>query len=83
LEVEALPGDLPERIVIDLSLLKQIGDSVHVRDLNLPDSVTVITSPDEIIVVVAAPLSDAALAGEDGGPSEPEVIERGKKDEDF
>jgi large subunit ribosomal protein L25 len=32
LEVECLPKYLPERIDVDVSVLKQIGDALHVRD---------------------------------------------------
>ena len=41
LEVEALPSDLPERIEVDLSGLAKIGDAIHVRDLSIPEAVTV------------------------------------------
>jgi large subunit ribosomal protein L25 len=83
LEVESLPSDLPERVVVDLSVLKEIGDAVHVRDIQFPPAVTVLTSGDEMIVLVAAPILDTELAAGEGGPAEPEVIERGKKEEDF
>jgi len=38
-EVEALPGDLPERFVIDISVLKEIGDSILVSDIEIPEKV--------------------------------------------
>lgn len=82
-EVESLPGDLPERIVVDLSDLRQIGDAVHIRDLGLSAAIEVLADPDEVIVVVMAPtVEEVAVAGLEGVP-EPEVIERGKKEEDF
>ncbi|MBC7876966.1 MAG: 50S ribosomal protein L25, partial [Anaerolineales bacterium] len=33
LEVECLPADLPERITVDISTLKEIGNNIHVRDI--------------------------------------------------
>src|SRR5207244_9956436 len=39
LAIECLPRDLPDRIVVDVSALN-IGDSIHVRDLQLPPGVT-------------------------------------------
>lgn len=81
-EVEALPQDLPERIVVDISGLANIGDAIHVRDLKVSDKVEVLADPDEIVVVAtaAAPESIEEEAGE--GLAEPEVIERGKREEE-
>jgi large subunit ribosomal protein L25 len=83
IEVEAFPQNLPERIAVDVSVLKEVGDSIKVSDLNLSDDVTILTSLDEIIVIAtgAAPeeLEEVEVAEEE--LTEPEVIERGKQDE--
>jgi large subunit ribosomal protein L25 len=80
-EVEALPRDLPERLIADVSKLAAVGDSLHVRDLEVSDNVQVFTDPDEIVAVAtgaaAEEVEEAAAEGE-----EPEVIERGKKEEE-
>lgn len=81
LEVEALPRDLPERITVDISGLQEIGSAIYVRDLVLPQAVEVLTSPDEIVVVVTAPVAEVEEV--ETGAAEPEVIERGKHEEDF
>lgn len=81
-EVEALPQDLPEKIVVDISGLTKIGDSVFVRDLNIPTGIEILNEPDEVVVIVtgAAPeISEEEMAEE---IAEPEVIERGKKEEE-
>ncbi len=82
IEVEALPGDLPERIVVDAGKLAQVGDAFYVRDLPVSDAVEVLTDADEIVVVAtgAAPEEVEEAGGE--ALAEPEVIERGKKEED-
>ena len=54
LEVEALPQDLPERVVVDISVLAEPGDSIHVRDIHLPGLVEILTNPDEVIVSATA-----------------------------
>ena len=54
LDIECLPGDLPEAITVDVSNL-QIGESIHVRDLTLPKGVTVLNDADLTVVSVAAP----------------------------
>jgi len=92
LEVECLPTDLPERVKIDIAVLRQIGDGIRVRDVNLSDKVSILTDDDEMIVVATAPKVEAATAetpegaevvGEAEEAAEPEMsVERGKKDED-
>ena len=77
LEVEALPNDLPERIEVDLAGLMKIGDAIHVRDLMLPDSVTVLTDRDTMVAVATATHEEAADAV---AAETPEVIEKGKKE---
>ena len=84
IEVECLPGDMPERMVVNISNLRNIGDAVYVRDLKLPDTVEVLTNLDETVVVVTAQAGEEGAAVSLEGAFEPEVIEKGKKeDEDF
>jgi large subunit ribosomal protein L25 len=80
-EVEALPGDLPERIVIDIADLKNLGDAIYVRDLRVPETVAILTHPEEVVVNVTGQAAEEA-AEEVMEGSEPEVIEKGKKEED-
>ena len=81
--VEALPKDLPERFIVDISILKQIGDSITLRDINIPEGVDVLDPLDEMIILITAPAAEEveAVAVEEGG-DEPEVIEKGKKEEE-
>jgi large subunit ribosomal protein L25 len=81
IEVESLPGDLPERIQVDLSVLRSIGDTLHVRDLGVSSKVEILTDPDEMVVIVTAPAAEEVVE-EAAGEAEPEVIERGKKEEE-
>lgn len=80
-EVEALPTDLPERFIIDISLLKEIGDSIFVRDIAVSDKVTVLTPLDELVVLITSPAAEEVVEEEVAGEAEPEVIEKGKKEE--
>jgi large subunit ribosomal protein L25 len=91
-EVECLPTDLPERIVVDISGLNQVGDGIHVRDIVVSENVRVLDDPDEMVVVTtfakveaveepAAPVEGAVALEPEGG--EPELsVERGKKEEE-
>jgi large subunit ribosomal protein L25 len=83
-EVESLPQYLPERIVVDISGLKQIGDTIYVRDLVVSPEVTILQDMDEVVVNVSVTRADIEEEEEEveEGITEPEVIERGKKDEE-
>jgi large subunit ribosomal protein L25 len=83
INVEALPSDLPERFVVDVSHLENIGDAIYLKDLNIPASVELLEDPDEMVVLITAPAAEEveeAPAGE--AAEEPEVIEKGKKEEE-
>lgn len=54
IEVRCLPMNLPPHIEVDISNLN-IGQSIHARDLELPEGVTLVTHEDEVIVTVVAP----------------------------
>ncbi len=53
LEVECLPKDIPEVIVVDVSDLG-IGESIHVRDLKVSEDVKVLNLPDQTIVSITS-----------------------------
>ena len=82
IEVESLPQDLPERVVVDISGLKNIGDGIYVRDLKLASNVIVHTDVDEMIVVVTGSSAEEAVVEGEATMAEPEVIEKGKKEEE-
>lgn len=83
LEIEALPADLPERIQVDISALLSAEDSITVADLNLGDKIEIHTPAEEVIVSVSFVATETEPTGELGeGGSEPEVMEKGKKEDE-
>ncbi len=82
--VECLPQDLPEKFVVDISKLANIGDSVSVKDLGIPANVEVLNDLTDIVVVITSGAEEVTEEGgvTEEGASEPEVIERGKKEEE-
>jgi large subunit ribosomal protein L25 len=54
LHVECLPQDVPSSLEADISALG-INESLKVSDLQVPSTITVLTSPDEVIVSVVPP----------------------------
>jgi len=91
LEVECLPGDIPERIEVDVTDLGLHG-AIRVSELKVSDKVKVLDDADQIVVHVvsvkeeAAPVAAAPAEGEAAAPAatpaEPEVMKKGKKEEE-
>ena len=85
LEVECLPQDLPERITVDISALENVGDGIYVRDIKVSDKVEILDDLDEMVALVSSTYEEPEPEIEEEiieGDEEPEVIERGKKDEE-
>ncbi len=81
IEIEALPDKIPGHIEVDVSSL-DVGESIHVRDLILPEGVKVLTDGDEVIATLTSPLVEEAPAVPSPEVTEPEVIKKGKKVEE-
>jgi len=80
IEIECLPGDIPEKIEVDVSALK-IGESVHIKDIKFPANVKVLNSPEDIVLSVKEPMKEEipVEAPEGAEPKEPEVIKEKKE----
>lgn len=81
LEVFCLPGSIPEKVEIDVSHL-DIGDSIHVNEIPLPD-VEILTELDRAVVAVLAPtVVEVEEEAAEEEILEPEVIGRGKEEDE-
>ena len=82
-EIECLPGDLIDSLVVDLTRLAKVGDVVHVSDLKVPETVKILSNPDDLVVrVTRLAAEEAADAVAAVTSTEPEVIKKGKTDEE-
>jgi len=90
IDVECLPGDIPERIEVDVTDLG-INDALRISDIKVNAKIKIIDHADQVVVHVisvkeeAAPAAGAAPAaeGEAAAPGgEPEVLKKGKKEEE-
>jgi large subunit ribosomal protein L25 len=87
-EVECLPGDIPGHIDADVTALV-FGTDLRVSDLPRNEKIKVLTPADQIVahvvtvkeVEVAAP-AEGAVEGAAATPAEPEVIKKGKQEEE-
>jgi len=57
-EVEALPTDLPHHLTVDISKLADIGQSIYVKDLAVPEGVKVLVSLDTVVVTATAKVTE-------------------------
>ena len=71
--IEAKPKDIPSALEADVSAL-EVGDSMHLRDINVPHGVKVLDDPDEILCSVIAPAVAVEVEAPAGEEVEPEVI---------
>jgi large subunit ribosomal protein L25 len=55
IEVEALPGDLPHKLVVDLSSLDDLNKSVYVRDIKVPKGVEILIQGDSAVATATPP----------------------------
>ena len=85
IEIEVLPGDIPENIEVDVTELL-LNQGIRIRDLNLEGAKwTPLSDPDTMIVhVVAMKVEEVAPAAEPaaGTTAEPEVIKKGKTEKE-
>jgi len=81
LAIECLPRDLPDKLTADVSALN-IGDSIHVRDIKLPNGVVAKVNPDLTAFSVMAPTAEEepVAAEAEAAAAGPEVI-TAKKEE--
>jgi large subunit ribosomal protein L25 len=80
IEIECLPTNIPKDIEVDVTALK-MGESIHVKDLKVPEGVKIINDPDSIILMVASPMKEevAVTPAEGEEKQEPEVIKEKKE----
>jgi large subunit ribosomal protein L25 len=54
IQVESLPGDIPQEITLDVSSLG-MNENLTLGDLTLPEGVALLSEPEEVAVTVTAP----------------------------
>ncbi len=86
IEIECLPADIPEHVEVDVTAL-MLHEGLRVRDVATSPKWTAISDLDMMLVHVIMPrveevAAPAEAAAAPSGTSEPEVIKKGKKDED-
>ena len=82
--VQCSPESIPESIPVLITEL-DVNEQIHVRDLELPEGVRALTPEDEVVVAIHARTEaeeEEAEAPEGEESAEPEVISRGRQDDE-
>ncbi len=86
LKVECLPQDLVHEIIVDISSLTEFNKGLEVKDLVIPKGLKVMAPADEMVVLVAAPRTEAELESIKGevkeDVSQVVKVEKDKKEDD-
>ncbi len=85
IEVECLPGDIPEHLVADLSTLATVDDEILVKELKVPAGVKVLTEGDHVVYAVTLSRAGAveeAVEAVAASPDEVEVLTKRKPKEE-
>lgn len=86
IEVEAFPQDLIHEITLDVSYLTDFEQSIHVKDLDISNKITILDDLEDIIVYIQEPRSEEELAELEEEVKEDiesvEVEEKGKEDDE-
>jgi large subunit ribosomal protein L25 len=72
---------VPEQIEVNVSALN-VGDAIHASEITLPKGAELVTPGSEVVVQVAAPSGGAGDDEEGEAGAEPEVISKGKDEEE-
>lgn len=61
-EIEAIPAKLPDELVVDATVLADVGDKIHASNITLPEGVALMTEPEAVIAHVEMPRDQIAEA---------------------
>ncbi len=83
IEVEALPTDLPENVIVDISILNAVGDTITVGDIKLGDKVEMVTLPEQVIAKIEEPRAEEVIEApvEEVAPGDVPATEQKTEDE--
>lgn len=80
LEAEALPKDLPKNLKVDISVLKNFGDQIAIKDIKLPKGVKLAAEPEEIVALISEAQGEI-IEEPSMAIADIEVEKKGKKEE--
>ncbi len=82
IEIEALPGDLPKSLFVDISKLETLDNNITVADIKLPAGVVAITPGVDVVASVVAQVEEKEEVVAAPDLANIEVEKKGKKEEE-
>lgn len=73
-EIESLPGNIPEAVTLDISSLEEMNSILTVADIQIPAKVKIMTSASEPVVTVKAPRIEVVEAEAPAVAAAPETV---------
>jgi len=84
-DIKVSPRDIPESIDVDVTNLK-VHDVLHVSDIKVDQNIEIVSPPETVVAVVSVvreeELPVPAVEEEEAAPAEPEVVTKGKKEDE-
>jgi large subunit ribosomal protein L25 len=81
IEIECLPDEIPEHFTTEIGEM-MVGQAVRASDIPLSGSMKLISPAEQVIVHVVGKVAEEATTADGEKPAEPEVIKKGKKEEE-
>jgi large subunit ribosomal protein L25 len=81
-EIECLPQDIPQHIVANLTGMVDDHATLCVKDLIVPPGVTILTDPNHVVYALSVSNQAEEEVVAEGAAAEPEVLTKGKKEEE-
>lgn len=80
LEIEVLPNELPQELIVDVSTLQNVGDSIRVEDVKLPKSAKATVDGEVVLCVISGFQEEKEESTEGIDFNAIEVEKKGKKE---
>ncbi len=81
-QIEALPADMPNNVAVSIEGLVELDDEITVGDVDLPDTITVLSDPDQMLARIARPrglsAEDEEAEGEEARAADEETAAGGE-----
>jgi large subunit ribosomal protein L25 len=80
IKIKADPANLPHNIIVDISSLKEMGDSIIAKDIKMPEGVELMENLEEVLANIAAPKEEKEEESKPIDLSSIEVEKKGKEE---
>jgi large subunit ribosomal protein L25 len=80
-DIKVSPKDIPDSIDVDVTDLK-VHDVLHVSDIKVNQNIEIVSPPETVVAIVSVVREEELPVVEEEAPAEPEVVTKGKKEDE-